>query len=118
MYYGPFWQHVKAAWAQRNNPNFFSLCYEKMKSHPKEEFSRLAKFLGLKFNDDHLDKVGIRLRFSDDHLDKVGTRLKFSDNHLDNLGIRLRFSDDHLDKVGIRLRFSDDHLDKIGTRLE
>jgi hypothetical protein len=57
--YGPYWPHVKAAWDRRHLPNLYILFYEKMKKNPKEEFTKLSKFLGANLTEQQIDNVRI-----------------------------------------------------------
>ncbi|XP_014209624.1 sulfotransferase 1C4-like [Copidosoma floridanum] len=62
--WGPYWKHLKEAWAQRHNPNFLFLFYEEMTHDLLAATKKVAKFLGKSYKDEQYQEVADHLRFS------------------------------------------------------
>ncbi|KAG0708496.1 Sulfotransferase family cytosolic 1B member 1 [Chionoecetes opilio] len=54
---GPFWEHLKEAWAKRNHRNILFLFYEDMKENLMRELKRLNAFLGTGLTEHQLQQV-------------------------------------------------------------
>jgi len=55
--YGPYWEHVRLAWAKRNDPNFLFLFYEDLKQNPKSEIKKIDEFLGTNRTDQQINNI-------------------------------------------------------------
>ncbi|KAF2352255.1 Sulfotransferase domain [Trinorchestia longiramus] len=55
--FAPYWSHVNEAWDRRHNPNLHIIFYEKMKKNPREEITKLSKFLGANLSEDQIEKI-------------------------------------------------------------
>ncbi|XP_042856926.1 sulfotransferase 1C4-like [Penaeus japonicus] len=57
LIYGPYWEHLREAWPQRDHPNMHFLFYEDMKADPKAEMKKLDRFLGTNLTEEQLEKI-------------------------------------------------------------
>ncbi|XP_042856927.1 sulfotransferase 1C4-like [Penaeus japonicus] len=57
LIYGPYWEHLREAWPQRDHPNMHFLFYEDMKANPKAEMKKLDRFLGTNLTEEQLEKI-------------------------------------------------------------
>ncbi|XP_012875591.1 PREDICTED: estrogen sulfotransferase-like [Dipodomys ordii] len=55
--YGSWYDHVKAWWEKRNNPQMLFVFYEDMKEDIRKEVMKLMKFLGRKPSEELVDKI-------------------------------------------------------------
>ncbi|XP_048220058.1 sulfotransferase 1E1-like [Perognathus longimembris pacificus] len=55
--YGSWYDHVKAWWEKRNNPQMLYIFYEDMKEDIRKEVIKLMKFLGRKPSEELVDKI-------------------------------------------------------------
>lgn len=63
--HGTWYNHVKNWWKEAcTNEQVLWVHYEDMVKHPKEEITRIAKFLNIELNDDTLTKVITHSRFN------------------------------------------------------
>lgn len=60
LFYGAYWDHIRQARQQKDNPNFHMLFYEDLKTNILEELRKLSSFLGLEIDDDTLLKWVVR----------------------------------------------------------
>lgn len=51
LLYGPYWDHIRQARQQKDNPNFHMMFYEDMKTDILQELRKLSTFLGLQLDD-------------------------------------------------------------------
>ncbi|XP_047488187.1 sulfotransferase 1C4-like [Penaeus chinensis] len=63
LFYGGYWDHIRQARQQKDNPNFHMLFYEDLKTNILEELRKLSSFLGLEIDDDTLLKVSDYAKF-------------------------------------------------------
>ncbi|XP_014474012.1 PREDICTED: sulfotransferase family cytosolic 1B member 1-like [Dinoponera quadriceps] len=56
-YWGPYWTHLKEAWALKNHPNLLFLFYEDMQHDFLKIIRRIAKFLGKTYTDEQLNEL-------------------------------------------------------------
>lgn len=57
LLYGPYWDHIRQARQQKDNPNFHMMFYEDMKTDILQELRKLSTFLGLQLDDTMLLKI-------------------------------------------------------------
>ncbi|ROT84724.1 estrogen sulfotransferase [Penaeus vannamei] len=57
LLYGPYWDHIRQARQQKDNPNFHMMFYEDMKTDILQELRKLSTFLGLQLDDAMLLKI-------------------------------------------------------------
>ncbi|XP_076755266.1 sulfotransferase 1E1 [Xylocopa sonorina] len=55
--WSPYWEHLKEAWAQRNNPNFLFIFYEDMLRDLPKTIKNVAKFLGKTYTEEQIKEV-------------------------------------------------------------
>jgi len=55
--FGPYWSHVKEAWAKKDEPNVHVMSYEILKKNTMEEYRKLNNFLKTNVTDDQLEKI-------------------------------------------------------------
>ncbi|XP_043577837.1 sulfotransferase 4A1-like [Bombus pyrosoma] len=56
-YWGPYWEHLKEAWANRNHPNVLFMFYEDMQHDFSKAIKKVAKFLGKTYTEEQLKEV-------------------------------------------------------------
>lgn len=57
LIYGPYWQHLRQAWARRGHQNLHVMFYEDMKADILKELKRLNSFLETFLSDDQLLRI-------------------------------------------------------------
>ncbi|XP_031780670.1 sulfotransferase 1C4 [Nasonia vitripennis] len=62
--WGPYWEHIKEAWAQRHNSNLLFLFYEEMTHDLLAVTKKVAKFLGKTYTDEQYKQLVDHLQFS------------------------------------------------------
>ncbi|KAF2368087.1 Sulfotransferase domain [Trinorchestia longiramus] len=63
LLYGPYENHLKEAWARKENKNLLFLFYEDIKRDPVSEIKKLNKFLGTNLSDKQVENVKQRSSF-------------------------------------------------------
>ncbi|XP_065211067.1 luciferin sulfotransferase-like [Planococcus citri] len=62
--FGPFFNHIKGYWKQRNNPNVLFLKYEEMKQDLKSVIYKTADFIEKSIDEEDVEKLLDHLSFS------------------------------------------------------
>ncbi|XP_033230992.1 sulfotransferase 4A1-like [Belonocnema kinseyi] len=56
-HWSPYWEHVKEAWAQRNQPNFLFIFYEELSADLLFVCKKVANFLGKNYSENQLTEL-------------------------------------------------------------
>ncbi|XP_045532715.1 sulfotransferase 1C4-like [Pieris brassicae] len=63
LYWTPFFEHLKEAWEQRNNPNLLFIFYEELQKDLKGVVHRVADFLGKTYTEEQIIELCDHLNF-------------------------------------------------------